>query len=182
MNPTPIEVMCSVQKGVKSAESPSITYSSFTHLKTQRNKEIICRTLMRTVQSPLPYIKRCRLAPSSHRGRCTLIREAGTPTPQMQRCATHTRLASVLLLTYPQVQAQDSFQFVVGRLAMCFNVASASTPIRPSTETTKGVTYQQCLSQKSIQFFFFALSAVSRHFSGDLDFQEVASVFTARMQ
>ena len=66
--------------------------------------------------------------PSSHWGRCTLIRCAGTRNPVMQRWVARTKVIAILLLTYPHVLEYDCFHLVVMRLANLFRVALASTP------------------------------------------------------
>ena len=42
-------------------------------------------------------------APSSHWGRCTLVRCAGDQDPRMQRWLARTKVIAILLLTYPHV-------------------------------------------------------------------------------
>ena len=119
------------------------------------------------MRAPISYINMCRPALYSHWGCCTMIRETRTPAPWMQRCAVQTRVIVILLLTYPQVYEKGPFHFIVRRLTMCFNVSSTSTLIMLSTETKKGVKCRRCFRQTSKNLFFFFLSAVSRHLSGD---------------
>ena len=49
------------------------------------------------------YLERFIPAPSSHCGRCTLIRCAGTQDPCLQRCVARTRDITILLFKYPHV-------------------------------------------------------------------------------
>ena len=79
--------------------------------------------------------------PSSHWGRATLMRYAGTLVPRMQRWVGRRRVISTLLFAYPQVCEYNPFHFYAWRLAMHLSVSSASTPRSPSTEATKGVKY-----------------------------------------
>ena len=84
------------------------------------------------------YLKRFSPAPSSHCGRCTMIRCAGNRNPSMQQWVARTKVITILLLTYPHVLEYDCFHLVARRLANLFRVAVASTPSSPSTEATKG--------------------------------------------
>ena len=67
------------------------------------------------------------------------------------------------------------------RLAILFRVAVASTPSSLSTKATKWEKCRRCWRQASRYIFFFPLSASWRHFSGDLQTYDRASVFTTRM-
>ena len=49
------------------------------------------------------YLNRFSPAPSSHWGRCTLIRCSGTRDPRMQRWVARTKVIAILLFTYPHV-------------------------------------------------------------------------------
>ena len=49
------------------------------------------------------YLKRFIPAPSSHWGRCTLIRCSGTQDPRIQRWVARTKVIAILILTYPHV-------------------------------------------------------------------------------
>ena len=65
------------------------------------------------------YKKRWRPAPSSHWGQVTLIWEAGTLPPRMQRWVALTRVIITLLFMYPQVREYGSVHFFARRLAIC---------------------------------------------------------------
>ena len=72
------------------------------------------------------YLKRSIPAPSSHWGRCTLIRCAGTRDPHMQQWVERTKVIAIPLLTYTQVLGQDFFHLVARRLSNLLRVAVAS--------------------------------------------------------
>ena len=127
------------------------------------------------------YQKRWRPAPYFHWGRVTLMQDAGTLPPQMQRWVARSRVISTLPVTYLQVHEYRSFHFYVRRLAMRLSFVSASTTRRPSTDTMKGVKCRCLLRQALRYFFFFSRSADSRHFSWVLDWYETAAVFTTHM-
>ena len=127
------------------------------------------------------YLKRFRPAPSSHWGRCTLIRCAGTRYHCMQWWVARTKVIEILLLTYPYVLEYDCFHLVARRLANPFRVAIASTPRSPSTKATKGEKCRRCWRQASRYIHFPPLSALCRHFTGSFVLCVGASVFTTRM-
>ena len=105
-----------------------------------------------------------RLTPSSHWERFTLIRDAITLTPRMQLWVARTRVIAILLFMYLQIREYRYFHFCVRRLAMSLSAASTSTPISPSTESTKEMKCQRSLRQVLKYFFFFLCSTVSRQF------------------
>ena len=74
------------------------------------------------------YLKRLSPAPSSHWGRCTLIRCASTRDPCMQRWVGRTKVIAILLLTYPHILESDYFHLVARRLANLLRVAVAWPP------------------------------------------------------
>ena len=87
-----------------------------------------------------PYCqKRWRPVPSYHWGRVTLMQDAETLPPLMQRWVARNRVITTLLFTYLQVCEYISFHFCARQMAMRLNVSSTSTPRRSSTEATKGV-------------------------------------------
>ena len=100
------------------------------------------------------YLKRLSPSPSSHWGRCTLIRCAVTQDQCMRRVA-RTKVIAILLLTYQHIFKYDCFHFVARRLAILFRVAVASTPSSLSTEVKKGEKCQRCWSQASRYILFF---------------------------
>ena len=104
------------------------------------------------------YLNRFIPAPSSHCGRCTLIRCAGTRYPCMQWWVVHTKVIAILLLTYPHVFEQDCFHLVARRLANLFRVAVASTPRIPSTKAKKGEKCRRCWRHVSRYTRFFPLT------------------------
>ena len=50
-----------------------------------------------------PHLKSFSPAPSSHWGRCTLIRCAGKRDPRKKKCVARTKVMATLILTYPHV-------------------------------------------------------------------------------
>ena len=127
------------------------------------------------------YLNSLSPAPSSHCGRCTLIRCAGTRDPRMQQWLARTKVIAILLLTYPHVFEWGCFHLVARRLADLFKVAVASTPSSPSTEAAKGEKCRLFWRHASRYIRFFPLSASCRHFSGSLVMCYLASVFTTRV-
>ena len=102
-----------------------------------------------------PYCqKRWRPVPSYHWGRVTLMQDAETLPPLMQRWVARNRVITTLLFTYLQVCEYISFHFCARQMAMRLSFASASTPRRPYTEATKAVKCL-CLFKQALRHFLF---------------------------
>ena len=97
------------------------------------------------------------------------MRDSVTLPPWMKWLVAHKRLIVTLLFTYPHILEYGSCHFCVRQMAMHLSIASALTPIRPSTKARKGV---KCLlSYKNLLRYFlsFLRLMVYRHFSGAFD-------------
>ena len=127
------------------------------------------------------FLNRFSPAPSSHCGRCTLIRCAGTQDPRMKWWVTRTKVIAILLLTYLHVFEWDFFHLVARLLANLFRVAVASTPRSSSTKATEGEEFWRCWRHASMYIRFFPLSASCRHLSRSFILCYGASVLTTRI-
>ena len=105
------------------------------------------------------YLNRFSPAPSSHCGRCKLIRCTSTRDPHMRWWVTRIKVITILLLMYPHVFEWGCFHLLARRMANLFKVVIASTPSSPSTEATKGEKCWRCWRHAAKYIRFFPISA-----------------------
>ena len=110
----------------------------------------------------ISYLQRLSPAPSSHCGRCTLIRCAVTRDPRMQQWLARNKVIAILLLAYPHVLEHDCFHLVARRLPNLLRFSLASNPSSPSTEATKGEKFRRCWRQASMYIRFPSFTPCGR--------------------